>query len=49
MVLLYSIPLRLFFIIIASWADPEKMSHIVAFHLGLHNLPKYTFRDFKYT
>ena len=26
-------------------ADPDEMPHIVAFHLGLHCLPKYSIRD----
>ena len=27
-------------------ADPNEIPHYVAFHLGLHCLPKYLFRDF---
>ena len=27
-------------------ADPDEMQHSAAFHLGLHCLPKYPFRDF---
>ena len=27
-------------------ADPDEMPHFVAFHLGLHCLPKYSIRDF---
>ena len=30
-------------------ADSEEMQHSVAFHLGLHCLPKYPFRKFQYT
>ena len=30
----------------ANSADPDEMSHYVAFHLGLHCLPKYPFRGF---
>ena len=43
--------LKVVFIITASRADPDEMSHllVLVFHLGLHNLPKYTFRGFKYT
>ena len=33
-------PLKMFFIIAIS-ADPNEMPHCVAFHLGLHRLPKY--------
>ena len=30
-------------------ADPGEMQHYAAFHLGLHCLPKYPFRGFRYT
>ena len=33
-------------IIIANIVDPDEMQHHAAFHLGLHCLPKYPFRDF---
>ena len=26
--------------------DPDEMQHFVAFHLGLHCLPKYAFRSY---
>ena len=29
--------------VLANSADPNEMPHIVAFHLGLHCLPKYPF------
>ena len=32
--------------VIANSADPDEMPHYAAFHLGLHCLPKYTFRGF---
>ena len=32
--------------VIANSADPDEMLHYAAFHLGLHNLPKYGFRVF---
>ena len=31
---------------LANSADPDKMPHYVAFHLGLHCLPKYPCRGF---
>ena len=30
-------------------ADPDEMQYNAAFHLGLHCLPKYPFRGFRYT
>ena len=38
-------------LILANSADPDKMQHYAAFHLGLHCLPKYMypFRGFQYT
>ena len=33
----------------ATSADPDEMPHNVAFHLGLHCLPKFSFRGFQYT
>ena len=36
-------------LILANSADPDEMQHDVAFHLGLHCLPKYLFRGFQYT
>ena len=30
---------------LASSVDLDEMSHYAAFHLGLHGLPKYTFRS----
>ena len=32
--------------VIANSADLDEMPHYAAFHLGLHCLPKYLFRDF---
>ena len=29
--------------------DPDEMQHSSAFHLGLHYLSNYPFRDFQYT
>ena len=34
---------------IANSADPDKMQHYAAFHMGLHCLPQYPFRGFQYT
>ena len=31
--------------IFANSVDPDEMPHYAAFHLGLHCLPKYTFRS----
>ena len=31
-------------LILANSADPNEMQHYAAFHLGLHCLPKYSFR-----
>ena len=36
-------------LILANSKDPDEMQHYAAFHLGLHCLPKYPFRGFKYT
>ena len=36
-------------LILANSADPDEMQHYAAFHLGLHCLPKYSFRGFQYT
>ena len=36
-------------LILANSADPDEMQHYAVFHLGLHCLPKYLFRDFQYT
>ena len=33
------------FFILANRAGPDEMPHYVAFHLGLHCLPKYLFID----
>ena len=35
--------------ILANSADPDEMQHYAAFHLGLHYLPNYPFRGFRYT
>ena len=35
--------------ILAKSAGPDEMLHFAAFHLGLHYLPKYPFRGFRYT
>ena len=32
--------------VLANSAEPDKMQHYVAFHLGLHCLPKYPVRGF---
>ena len=32
--------------VLSTSADPNKMPHYAAFHLGLHCLSKYQFRDF---
>ena len=34
---------------LANSVDPDVMPHVVAFHLGLHCLPQYAFRSYKYT
>ena len=31
--------------VFANGVDPDEMPHYAAFHLGLHCLPKYTFRS----
>ena len=36
-------------IILANSACPDDMQRFAAFHLGLHCLPKYTFRGFQFT
>ena len=33
---------------LANSVDADEMPHYVAFHLGLHCLPKYQFRGFRY-
>ena len=33
--------------VLANSADPDEMQHYVAFHQGLHCLPKYLFRGFQ--
>ena len=33
--------------VLANSADPDEMSHYVAFYLCLHWLPKYPFRGFQ--
>ena len=35
--------------ILANSADPDEISHSVAFHLGFHCLLQYIFRHFQYT
>ena len=35
--------------ILANNAGPDEMTHFVAFHLGLHCLPKNPFRGFEHT
>ena len=35
--------------ILAKSAGPDEMQHIMAFHLGLHCLPKYPLKGFQYT
>ena len=35
-----------FFLILANSADPDKMQHNAAFHLGIHGLSKYPVRAF---
>ena len=34
-------------LVLATSTDPDEMLHHVAFHLGLHCLPKYLFRGFQ--
>ena len=41
----YILSLKMDFVV-ANCADPDEMPHYVAFHLGLHCLPKYPFRVF---
>ena len=38
-----------FVLILANSADPDEMQLYAAFHLGLHCLPEYLFREFPYT
>ena len=35
--------------VLANSADPDEMLHYAAFYLGLHCLPKYQFRGFRFT
>ena len=35
------------FFLLANSVDPDEMPHYVAFHLGLHCLPRYAFRSHK--
>ena len=35
--------------ILANSSDPDEMQHYAVFHLGLHCLPKNTFKGFQYT
>ena len=35
--------------VLGSSADPDEMQQCMTFHLGLHCLPKYPFRGFRYT
>ena len=32
--------------VLANSADPDEMQHHAAFHMGIHCLPKYPFKDF---
>ena len=34
---------------VTNSVDPDEMPHYAAFHLGLHCLPEYPSRGFKYT
>ena len=34
---------------LANSANPDKMQHYAAFHLGIYCLSKYPFRGFQYT
>ena len=36
-------------LIVENSADPDEMQHYTAFHMGLHRLPKYSFRGLQYT
>ena len=38
----------LFLPLTANSVDPDEMLHYVAFHLGLHCLPKYSYRSHLY-
>ena len=35
--------------VLANSVDPDEMLHYTAFHQGLHCLPTYLFRGFRYT
>ena len=35
--------------VLANNVDPYEMPHCVPFHMGLHCLPKYSFRGFWFT
>ena len=37
------------FFIFTNSVGPDEMQHDAAFHLGLHSLPKYSFRGFRNT
>ena len=49
-VLYYDVHLSLKVVLnLANSVDPDEMQHNAAFHQGLHCLPKYLFRGFRYT
>ena len=42
-------PKMYFFLVSENNVEPDEIPHYVAFHMGLHCLPKYPFRGFQYT
>ena len=36
-------------LVITNSVETDEMQHYVAFHMGLHCLPKYLFRGFQYS
>ena len=46
--LLFFLSLKVDVLILANSADSGEMQHYAAFHLGLHCLPKYPFRDLQF-
>ena len=41
----YNFPKKFLIFVFANSVEPDEMPHYVAFHLGLHCLPKYSFRS----
>ena len=48
MIFKYCISLKISFFVFAISADPDELPHHAGFQLGLHCLPKYSFRSCSY-